>query len=96
MVRNRAWRAARADAEDTAPMAIITGAGRGIGCATAEAFAAENYAMVIAELHAALGRRVEQEFVKAGRMPLSSNRRDRPNFSGAMCAFAASDESTAS
>jgi NAD(P)-dependent dehydrogenase (short-subunit alcohol dehydrogenase family) len=68
MARNRLWRAARVGLENTAPVAIITGAGRGIGRATAEAFAGESYAVVIAELHAALGRRVQQELVKAGRI----------------------------
>jgi NAD(P)-dependent dehydrogenase (short-subunit alcohol dehydrogenase family) len=72
MARNQLWRAARVGAENTALVAIITGAGRGIGRATAEAFAGEGYAVVIAELHAALGRRAEQELVKAGVSPLSS------------------------
>lgn len=65
MARNRRL-AARAAAEGTTPVAIITGAGRGIGRATAEAFAAEKYAVVIAELRAALGRRAERELAKAG------------------------------
>jgi NAD(P)-dependent dehydrogenase (short-subunit alcohol dehydrogenase family) len=47
-------------------VAIITGAGRGIGRATAEAFAAEGYTLVLAELLPALGRRVEQSLLKKG------------------------------
>jgi 3-oxoacyl-[acyl-carrier protein] reductase len=68
MARNRALRAAHVAAEETMPVAIITGAGRGIGRATAEAFAAESYAVVIAELRAALGRRAERELEKKGRI----------------------------
>ncbi|HSE93320.1 MAG TPA: SDR family NAD(P)-dependent oxidoreductase [Methylomirabilota bacterium] len=48
------------------PVALITGAGRGIGRATAEAFAAESWAVVAAELRPALGRRVEQALRRAG------------------------------
>lgn len=50
----------------TAPVAIITGAGRGIGRATAEAFAAERYAVVIAELRPALGRQAARALTKTG------------------------------
>ncbi len=49
-----------------APVAVITGAGRGIGRATAEAFAVEGYAVVVAERVPALGRRTERALVKAG------------------------------
>jgi NAD(P)-dependent dehydrogenase (short-subunit alcohol dehydrogenase family) len=68
MARNRALRAGRVRAGNATPVAIITGAGRGIGRATAEAFAAEGYALVIAELRAALGQRAERELAAAGRI----------------------------
>lgn len=48
------------------PVAIITGAGRGIGRATAEAFAVAGYRVVIAELRVALGRRAAAELANAG------------------------------
>jgi NAD(P)-dependent dehydrogenase (short-subunit alcohol dehydrogenase family) len=54
MARNGALRAGRTGAGHATPVAIITGAGRGIGRATAKAFAAEGYAVVIAELLAPL------------------------------------------
>jgi NAD(P)-dependent dehydrogenase (short-subunit alcohol dehydrogenase family) len=48
------------------PVAVITGAGRGIGRATAEAFAAEGYAVALAELHPGLGRRAERSLARRG------------------------------
>jgi len=47
-------------------VAVITGAGRGIGLATAEAFAAEGYTVLLAELHPDLGRRAERALVRKG------------------------------
>jgi meso-butanediol dehydrogenase/(S,S)-butanediol dehydrogenase/diacetyl reductase len=47
-------------------VALVTGAGRGIGRATAEALAAEGYRIVIAELRPALGRRVERALRRGG------------------------------
>lgn len=67
MVRNGAWHASRVSAGNATPVTIITGAGRGIGRASAEAFAAEGYAVVIAEVRAALGRRAERDLAAAGR-----------------------------
>jgi NAD(P)-dependent dehydrogenase (short-subunit alcohol dehydrogenase family) len=68
MARNRVPSAARFRVRDSAPVAIITGAGRGIGRATAEAFAAQGYAVIVAELRPASGRRAERELAKAGRI----------------------------
>ncbi len=48
------------------PVVMVTGAGRGIGRATAEAFAAEGYAVVLAERRADLGRRAERALTRAG------------------------------
>jgi NAD(P)-dependent dehydrogenase (short-subunit alcohol dehydrogenase family) len=51
-----------------APVAIVTGAGRGIGRATATAFAAEGYTVVLAETRPGLGRATERALAK-GRVP---------------------------
>lgn len=48
------------------PIALVTGAGRGIGRATAAAFAAAGYAVVLAELRPELGRRAERALARAG------------------------------
>jgi meso-butanediol dehydrogenase/(S,S)-butanediol dehydrogenase/diacetyl reductase len=57
---------ARLGGGGTAPVALITGAGRGIGRATAEAFAAEGYTVILAERLPGLGKRTEQALVGAG------------------------------
>src|SRR5688500_17655721 len=51
---------------DRHPVVLITGAGRGIGLATAEAFADAGYAVVIAERAVARGRRAERTLRKRG------------------------------
>jgi len=47
-------------------VALVTGAGRGIGRATAEALAAAGYRVVLAELSARLGRRAERALSRRG------------------------------
>ena len=49
-----------------APVVLITGAGRGIGRATAIAFAGEGYAVAVAEQRAALGRAAARAITKNG------------------------------
>jgi NAD(P)-dependent dehydrogenase (short-subunit alcohol dehydrogenase family) len=48
------------------PVALVTGAGRGIGRAAAEALASAGYAVVVAERAAPLGRRVERALQATG------------------------------
>lgn len=49
-----------------APVALITGAGRGIGRASAQVFANLGYIVVLAEIVPTLGRRTERALVKGG------------------------------
>ena len=56
----------RKEERGTAPVALITGARRGIGRATAAAFAAEGYTVILAERLAGLGKRTEQALVAEG------------------------------
>ena len=48
------------------PVALITGAGRGIGRATAEAFAGEGYTVVLAEISTTVGRRAAEALICTG------------------------------
>jgi NAD(P)-dependent dehydrogenase (short-subunit alcohol dehydrogenase family) len=49
-----------------APVAVVTGAGRGIGRAVADRFSAAGYTIVLAEAQAPRGRRAQEDLRKAG------------------------------
>jgi NAD(P)-dependent dehydrogenase (short-subunit alcohol dehydrogenase family) len=63
-------REARPVARDEAPVAVVTGAGRGIGRATAEAFAAQGWRVVVAEKRPALGRASARSLARRGAVAL--------------------------
>lgn len=50
----------------SAPVALVTGAGRGIGYATAAGFAAAGYTVIVAERQPLLGRRAVRALRRAG------------------------------
>lgn len=56
------------------PVALVTGAGRGIGRATAHALSRDGYAVVVAELKPALGRRTARELNGAVFLPTDVSR----------------------
>ena len=64
--RTGARRGSRTEGRRDQPVAIVTGAGRGIGRATAEAFAAASWAVVVAEVRAPLGRRAARALGRSG------------------------------
>jgi 3-oxoacyl-[acyl-carrier protein] reductase len=64
--KRRTKRAAR----DEAPVVVITGAGRGIGRATAEVFGAAGWRVVIAEKHPGLGRASARALARRGTVAL--------------------------
>jgi NAD(P)-dependent dehydrogenase (short-subunit alcohol dehydrogenase family) len=59
-------RASRARSRCGPPVVVITGAGRGIGRATAEAFGAAGWQVVVAEKNAALGRASARALARRG------------------------------
>lgn len=58
------------DGGPSRPVALVTGAGRGIGRATAAAFAAAGWAVGVAERQPALGRRAERALARTGAVAL--------------------------